>query len=260
MREEVLLSESHPPVCLLTLNRPRMSNAFNVQLLQELERAVAEARFAENLRVLVITGAGTRTFCSGADLKERLTMSEAEVRRFLFSIRRLFNDLEALPLPVIAAINGVALGGGMELALACDLRVATVNASMGLPETQLAIIPGAGGTQRLPRLVGVSVAKELIFTGRRLTAEEALAKGLVNRIVAEDKLLDVCFELAEEICGAGPIALRQAKLAINKGLEVDLHTGLAIEASSYEVCIPTEDRVEGLRAFQEKRKPVYKGR
>lgn len=260
MTEDVLLVVRQPPVCLLTLNRPRMSNALNVELLQALEQAVAEARYANNLRVLVITGAGARAFCSGADLKERLSMSEGDVRRFLFAIRRLFNDLEALPLPVIAAVNGVALGGGMELALACDLRVAAVNATMGLTETRLAIIPGAGGTQRLPRLIGVSLAKELIYTGRQLTADEAFAKGLVNRVVEEERLMDVCFALADEMCKAGPIALAQAKLAINKGVDVDLHTGLAIEASAYETCIPTEDRLEGLRAFREKRKPVYKGR
>ena len=162
--------------------------------------------------------------------------------------------------PVIAAINGVALGGGTELALACDLRVAAAEATMGFTETRLAIIPGAGGTQRLPRLVGVGTAKELIYTGRQLSAQEAREIGLVNRIAEADKLMDVCFELAEEISKAGPIAVAQAKSAINKGLNMDLHSGLAIEASAYEVCIPTEDRLEGLQAFKEKRKPIYKGR
>ena len=148
----------------------------------------------------------------------------------------------------------------MELALACDLRVAVAGATMGFTETRLAIIPGAGGTQRLPRLVGIGLAKELIYTGRQLSAKEAHEIGLVNRIAAADKLMDVCFELAEKISKGGPIALSQAKFAINKGLDMDLHSGLAIEASAYEVCIPTEDRLEGLEAFKEKRKPVYKGR
>jgi enoyl-CoA hydratase/carnithine racemase len=160
----------------------------------------------------------------------------------------------------LAAINGVSLGGGTELALACDLRVAAAHATMGLTETRLAIIPGAGGTQRLPRLVGIALAKELIYTGRQLAAPEALAKGLVNGLADHDKLMDFCLELCREISEAGPIALAQAKFAINRGIDAELHTGLAIEASAYEACIPTEDRREGLRAFKEKRQPVYKGR
>jgi enoyl-CoA hydratase/carnithine racemase len=260
MSKEVLLVEHRPPARILTLNRHQARNALNLKLLQALEQAVDQASFSEDLRVLIITGAGDKVFCAGADLKERLTMSEGEVRHFLSSIRRLFTKIEGLPLPVLAAINGVALGGGTELALACDLRVAVAGAIMGLAETRLAIIPGAGGTQRLPRLVGVGLAKELIYTGRQLSAREALENGLVNRVVEADNLMDVCLELAEEISEAGPIALAQAKFAINKGLDVDLHSGLEIEASAYEACIPTEDRLEGLRAFKEKRKPVYKGR
>jgi enoyl-CoA hydratase/carnithine racemase len=260
MSEQVLLIEHRPPVRILTLNRPEARNALNSQLIQELERAVDEVRFSEDLRVLIITGAGDRAFCAGADLKERLNMSDGEVRLFLSVIRRLFTKIEELPLPVLAAINGVALGGGTELALACDLRVAAAHATMGLTETRLAIIPGAGGTQRLPRLVGIALAKELIYTGRQLTAQEALTNGLVNRLAENDKLMDVCLELSGEISKAGPIALAQAKFAINRGKDAELHTGLAIEASAYEACIPTEDRREGLRAFKEKRKPVYKGR
>jgi enoyl-CoA hydratase/carnithine racemase len=260
MREDVLIVEHRPPICILTLNRPESRNALNSQLVYRLKEAVSEVHHSGDLRVLIITGAGNQAFCAGADLKERLTMSEDEVRQFLHSIRHLFIEFEESPLPVIAAINGPALGGGMELALACDLRVAGANATLGLTETRLAIIPGAGGTQRLPRLVGLSLAKELIYTGRRLSGREALAAGLVNRLAEEEKLMEVCLELAEEMSQAGPVALAQAKFSINKGSEVDLRTGLAIEAAAYEVCIPTEDRLEGLRAFQEKRKPVYKGR
>lgn len=260
MSEQVLLIEHRPPVLILTLNRPQVRNALHSKLLHELELAVDEARFSEDLRVLIITGAGDKAFCAGADLKERLTMSETEVRNFLSAIRRLLIKIEELPLPVLAAINGVALGGGTELALACDLRVTVADATLGLTETRLAIIPGAGGTQRLPRLIGTAQAKELIYTGRQLTAQEALAKGLVNRIAAREELMGVCLELAADIAKAGPIAVAQAKFAINKGQDVELHTGLAIEASAYEACIPTEDRLEGLRAFKEKRQPVYKGR
>lgn len=260
MPEQVLLVEHRPPVRIITLNRLQASNALNSQLLRELELAVDEVRSSEDLRVLIITGAGEKAFCAGADLKERLTMSEDEVRSFLSTIRRLFAKIEELPLPVIAAINGVSLGGGTELALACDLRVASTSASMGLTETRLAIIPGAGGTQRLPRLVGTALAKELIFTGRKLTAQEGLSIGLVNRIAESEELMDGCLELAGDISKGGPIALAQAKFAINKGQDVELQTGLAIEASAYEMCIPTEDRIEGLKAFKEKRQPVYKGR
>ena len=260
MSEQVLLIEHRPPVLILTLNRPQVRNALNSKVLDELELAIDEARFSEDLRVLIITGAGDKAFCAGADLKERLTMSETEVRNFLSAIRRLLIKIEELPLPVLAAINGVALGGGTEIALACDLRVIVADGTLALTETRLAIIPGAGGTQRLPRLIGTAHAKELIYTGRQISAEEALAKGLVNRITSRDKLMDVCLELAADIAKAGPIAVAQAKFAINKGQDVELQTGLAIEASAYEVCIPTEDRLEGLKAFKEKRQPVYKGR
>jgi enoyl-CoA hydratase/carnithine racemase len=260
MAEDVLLVDNRPPVRILTINRPKARNALNSALLQALEQAIADVRLAKEIRVLIITGSGNKAFCAGADLKERLTMSEADVRRFLASIRSLFVSIEELPLPVLAAINGVTLGGGMELTLACDLRIAAVNASMGLTETRLAIIPGAGGTQRLPRLVGIGLAKELIYTGRQVTSQEALANGLVNRVVQGDSLMDVCLEMANELCQAGPVALTQAKFAINKGMDVDLPTGLSIEARAYEAVIPTEDRLEGLEAFKEKRKPVYKGR
>lgn len=169
-------------------------------------------------------------------------------------------SIEQLNKPVIAAVNGIALGGGTELALASDIRFASVNASMGLTETRLAIIPGAGGTQRLPRLVGKGKAKELIFTGRRISAQEALDIGLVNKICEQEDLLNECKEMAAMICETGPIAIEQAKYAINYGLETDIHTGLAIESNAYWVCIPTEDRLEGLAAFKEKRKPVFKGK
>jgi len=182
------------------------------------------------------------------------------VREFIFTIRNLFTFIEYLNKPVIAAVNGIALGGGTELALACDIRIASSIATLGLTETRLAIIPGAGGTQRLPRLIGRGQAKELIFTGRRVEAQEALQIGLVNKVCPPETLLDECRAMAQMICEAGPIAVQQAKYAINYGLEADLHTGLAIESNAYWVTIPTEDRMEGLTAFREKRKPVYKGK
>ena len=161
---------------------------------------------------------------------------------------------------MIAAVNGIALGGGTELALACDIRIASENATMGLTETRLAIIPGAGGTQRLPRIIGRGKAKELIFTGRRVNAREALEIGLVNKVAQPGALMETCLEMASMICETGPVAITQAKYAINYGCEVDIHSGLAIESNAYWVTIPTEDRTEGLTAFREKRKPVYKGK
>ena len=187
-------------------------------------------------------------------------MAPEEVRAFIFSIRRLMDDIENFPRPIIAAVNGVALGGGTELALASDLRLASETATMGLTETRLAIIPGAGGTQRLPRLVGRGMAKELIFTGRRIDARQALQIGLVNHVYPAGDLMEEARCLARDICQSGPVAVEQAKYAINRGLETDMATGLAIESNAYWICIPTEDRTEGLTAFREKRKPNYKGR
>lgn len=260
MEQPVVLEERRDQVAILTLNRPEVMNSFNFAMLRGLRDKIEALRFDPDIRVVIITGAGDKAFCAGADLKERATLSEVQVKEFIFTIRNLFTAIEELPKPVIAAVNGVALGGGTELALACDLRIASATATMGLTETRLAIIPGAGGTQRLPRLVGRGKAKELIFTGRRVGAEEALRIGLVNTVTPPEKLMEECLAMAAMICETGPIAIQQAKYAINYGLETDLHTGLAIESNAYWITIPTEDRLEGLAAFREKRKPVYKGR
>jgi enoyl-CoA hydratase/carnithine racemase len=259
MEQPVVLEERQDQVVLLTLNRPEAMNSFNVAMLRGLKERLEALQFDSDVRVIIITGAG-KAFCAGADLKERATLSEQQVKQFIFTIRNTFTFIESLNKPVIAAVNGVALGGGTELALACDLRMASASASMGLTETRLAIIPGAGGTQRLPRLVGRGKAKELIFTGRRVDAEEALQIGLVNKVCPPSELLDECRAMAAMICETGPIAIQQAKYAINHGLETDLHTGLAIESNAYWITIPTEDRLEGLTAFREKRKPVYQGK
>jgi enoyl-CoA hydratase/carnithine racemase len=260
MNEKVLLAEEKDGITVLTLNRPQVMNSFNFALLHALKEQIDALKFNNNVRVVIITGAGRKAFCAGADLKERTTFDELQVKEFIFTIRNLFTSIEHLNKPVIAAINGVALGGGTELALACDIRVASMNASMGLTETRFAIIPGAGGTQRLPRLIGRGKAKELIFTGRRVDAREALQIGLVNQIYDQELLLKECQKMAAMICESGPIAIEQAKYAINYGVETDLHTGLGIESNAYWVTIPTQDRLEGLAAFQAKRKPVYKGK
>jgi enoyl-CoA hydratase/carnithine racemase len=259
MTEKLLQVEKSNQVAILTLDRPKVMNSFNFQLLKELRDEIEKLRFDADTRVIIITGSGEKAFCAGADLKERATLSPVEVKKFIYTIRNLFTSIEYLPKPVIAAVNGIALGGGTELALACDIRLASKTASMGLTETRLAIIPGAGGTQRMPRLIGKGKAKELIFTGRRVGAEEALDIGLVNAISEPEELLSDCVKMAEMILETGPIAIEQAKYAINYGYEADLQTGLAIESNAYWVTIPTEDRLEGLAAFREKRKPQYKG-
>jgi len=260
MSENILLTDERDGVRILTLNRPEVMNAFNFALLHAMREQIESVRYRPEVRVLIVTGAGQKAFCSGADLKERASLSDVQVRGYITTIRNLFTSIEQLGVPVIAAVNGVALGGGTELALASDLRIASRSATMGLTETRLAIIPGGGGTQRLPRLIGRGKAKELIFTGRRVDAQEALQIGLVNKICEPSDLLAESMKLAALICETGPIAIEQAKYAINYGLETDIHTGLAIESNAYRVTIPTQDRLEGLAAFRDKRKPVYKGK
>ena len=259
MNYEFLKVEQKDKIAILTLNRPEIMNALNFPLLKELNHFITEANFDKGIRVIIITGAGEKAFCAGADLKERRNMTPEEVKRYIFTIRTTFTAVEYLPKPVIAAVNGVALGGGTELALACDMRIASKNATMGLTETSLAIIPGAGGTQRLARAVGKGKAKEMIFLAKRISADEAYEIGLVNKVVEPEKLMDEAISWAERICENGPIAIEQAKLAINYGTETDIFTGLAFETQCYNVLIPTKDRLEGLQAFKEKRKPQYKG-
>ncbi|KNE54035.1 hypothetical protein AMAG_00038 [Allomyces macrogynus ATCC 38327] len=245
-------------ITILSLNRPKAKNALSRQLLAEFRECLDAVRFDADTRVLVVRSLVDRVFCAGADLKERATMNPTEVAAFVSSLRAAFSELEALPMPTIAAIDGAALGGGLEMALCCDLRVAGPGAKLGLPETKLAIIPGAGGTQRLPRLIGPAKAKELIFTGRVLSPADALAIGVVSR-TADDSAVPGALALAREIVPQGPIAVRMAKLAVDRGSQVDLASGLAFEQTCYAQVIPTEDRLEGLKAFAEKRTPQYRG-
>lgn len=247
-------------IAIMTLNRPEQANSLSAPMLDEINQIIQEITHDESIRCLLITGAGSNVFCAGADLKERRLMTEAEAKAAVLSIQQTFIEIEAVSVPVIAVMNGHALGGGLELALACDLRIARAGARLGLPETGLAIIPGAGGTQRLPRLIGLGKAKELIFTGTPLQAEEAIQIGLIEHISLADTLMSDALALAKQIAKNGPLALKEAKQAIQLSLDHDLHTGLTKEYESYLRLIDTEDRTEGLRAFQEKRTPQYKGK
>jgi enoyl-CoA hydratase/carnithine racemase len=265
MADVLLKEKTEDGILILTLNRPDAMNCFNFDLLAALADTIREANFDLDLRCIIITGSKAGddpkkwSFSTGADLKERRTLTQDQVRRFIFTIRNTFTAVEQVRIPVIAAINGFAFGGGTELALACDIRVASSNVLMGLTETSLAIIPGAGGTQRLPRIVGMAKAKELIFTARRFSAQVALDIGLVSKVVEPDKLMEAALELAREIAKNGPIGVAQAKFAINYGMEASLGVALPLESKAYEVTIPTKDRLEALAAFVEKRKPVFKG-
>uniref|UniRef100_A0A3P9K293 AU RNA binding protein/enoyl-CoA hydratase n=1 Tax=Oryzias latipes TaxID=8090 RepID=A0A3P9K293_ORYLA len=242
-------------------DRPLRLN-FQHRLFQMFE-AVDDIKKNNKVRSVVLCSLVPGVFCAGADLKERAKMPQSEVGPFVSKARALITELGNLPVPVIAAIDGAALGGGLEMALACDIRIASNSAKLGLVETKLAIIPGAGGTQRLPRAIGVSLAKELIFAARVVDGQEASRLGLVNRCVEQNQSGDAAYlqalELAREINPQGPIAIRMAKLAINQGIEVDLSTGLAIEEACYAQVIPTKDRLEGLAAFKEKRRPNFRG-
>jgi len=266
MSEMLLQERTDDGILILTLNRPEAMNCFNFDLLAELADTIREANFDMDLRCIIITGSKRGddpkkwSFSTGADLKERRTLTQDQVRRFIFTIRNTFTAVENVRVPVIAAINGFAFGGGTELSLASDIRIASSNVLMGLTETSLGIIPGAGGTQRLTRVVGVAKAKELIFTARRFNAQTALEIGLVSKVVEPDELMDAALEMAREIAKNGPIGVAQAKFAINYGSESSLGVALPLESKAYEVTIPTEDRLEALAAFAEKRKPVFKGK
>ena len=266
------LVERHGPVERWTIQGEARRNSLTMALLAEgseqLHRAAgdralraeaARAASQPGLRVIILTGEGTRAFCAGADLKERAAMSEDEVHAFHAGLRRTLVAVEASPQVYVAALNGAALGGGLELALACDLRLASDAAQLGLPEVSLGIIPGGGGTQRLPRLLGVARAKELILTARRISAVEALAMGLIAALSPPQRLLPDALALAERVARNAPIALRQAKRAIDGALALPLDEGLTLEHQLYQACLGTRDRQEALRAFAEKRHPQFTG-
>jgi methylglutaconyl-CoA hydratase len=246
-------------VFTFTLSRPDAMNALNRELVEDIMEAANAVRNDPGARAVIFIGLGDRAFSAGADLKERAGLASQQVAEAVASISRAMQSVEEIPVPTIAAINGVALGGGFELALVSDIRIASTTATMGLPETTLAIIPGGGGTQRLPRIAGEGRAKELIFTGRRISAGDALQYGIVHEVAAPDELRMRAQTVARAIASNGPVAVRAAKEAIVRGLAMPLEQGLAFEQEMYGRTVPTKDRLEGLEAFREKRAPVYRG-
>ena len=259
----LVLVERRGRAAFVTLNRPEAANALSKGLVAALEGAFIELgaglKRGDDVRAVVLTGSG-KAFSAGADLKERRTMTLDQTWGFLDELNRLMNAVAAFPRPVIAAINGAAFGGGLELALACDIRLAADNAEIGLTEVRLGVMPGAGGTQRLARVASVAAAKELILTGRRVRAQRAYLLGIVSDVVPAETLADAAAKLADEIAAAGPLAVAAAKRAIDGGWALPIADALALEATCYEVVLASDDRNEGLAAFAEKRLPVFKAR
>jgi enoyl-CoA hydratase len=258
--QTLAVETAQPGVMRVALNRPQAANALNTQMARDL--AALWSGLADDpgdVRCVVLTGAGERAFCAGADLKERLGMSDADWQSQHVVFERQYQALLEVPVPVIAAVNGHAYAGGLEMMLACDFAYAVPGARFALTETTLGIMPGAGGTQLLPRAVGERRAKEIILTGRPFTAEEAQHWGLVNRLVAPEALMDASLATAAQIAENAPLAVRQAKKSIHTGLQMDLKSAFLFEIEAYNRLVPTEDRREGIAAFNEKRKPRFKG-
>lgn len=252
--------ERRGAIAIWTIDRPHRMNALSRAVVRELGRLARQAASDRSLRVVIIAGVGDKAFSAGADLKERRSMDEEDVRDFLPLYRAAFGAIDRLPMPTIAALDGVAYGGGLELALACDFRVAAAGVSLGLTETSLGIIPGAGGTQRLTRIVGEARAKELIIFARRINAAEALAIGLVNRVAAEGtRALDAALEWAKPLERAAPIAIAAALEAIDGAGDRTLEDGLSLETRCYERTLASKDRLEGIAAFAEKRRARFTG-
>ncbi|RZB32008.1 MAG: enoyl-CoA hydratase [Desulfobacteraceae bacterium Eth-SRB1] len=247
-------------IATITFNRPEVLNALNEELLQELSTALDGIEEDEDIRVLVLTGAGERSFVAGADIKELVRFDALQAKSFAETGHIILNKFQALPIPVVAAVNGFALGGGCEIALACDFVYASENAMFGLPEINLGLIPGLGGTQRLPRLIGKNKAKEIIFTGKMLSAAEAMEIGIVNRVFPIKSFMDETFKVAGIIASKGKVSLRAAKQAINNGMNVDLGSGCNIEVDAFALCMASKDAKEGTTAFIEKKKAEFKGR
>ena len=255
-----LLYENQDGIAVITMNRPKALNALNQETLDELNQVADMLAKDSTVQVVILTGSGDKAFVAGADIAQMQSMSAMEGRNFGKLGQAVFNKLENLPQPVIAAVNGFALGGGCELAMACDIRIASEKAKFGQPETGLGITPGFGGTQRLPRLVGKGRAKELLFTADMIDAAEAYRIGLVNKVVPPEELMEAAKALAGRIMKRSAAAVQLAKAAVNRGIEAGLENGIAYEAEVFGLCFATEDQKEGMTAFVEKRPGVWKGR
>jgi len=259
MAHENIIFETKKNIALITINRPKSLNALNSDVLNELFCAFEEVSANQDIHVLILTGSGEKAFVAGADIAELAELNTLQAKHFVLNGHKTMAALQDLPIPVIAAVNGFALGGGLELALSCDFIYASDNAKFGLPEITLGLIPGFGGTQRLSRIIGKNLAKELIFTGKMISAQKALQMGFLNKVVSPDQLMDETFKTAEAIATKGRVSLNAAKQTINQGLDVDLATGCKIEVDSFALCMASEDAKEGTHAFLEKRKPDFKG-
>nr|WP_092067580.1 short-chain-enoyl-CoA hydratase [Dendrosporobacter quercicolus]NSL46663.1 short-chain-enoyl-CoA hydratase [Dendrosporobacter quercicolus DSM 1736]SDL59398.1 enoyl-CoA hydratase [Dendrosporobacter quercicolus] len=257
---ENLLFESEDGIGIVTINRPKALNALNAATIHELDRMFDELAQNDAVKTVIITGGGEKSFVAGADITEMQKMSAVEGRNWAKLAQAVFSKIENLPKPVIAAVNGYALGGGCEISMACDIRIASEKAKFGQPEVSLGIPPGFGGTQRLARLVGKGRAKELLFTGDMIDAAEAYRIGLVNKVTVPAELLNTAKAMAQKIMSRAPVAVQVCKAAVNEGLDVDLKTGIAYEAEVFGLCFATDDQKEGMTAFVEKRPPNFTGK
>lgn len=260
MEFENIILEKEDYLATIYINRPKALNALNAETLYELEAAIKDIKADNNIKVVIVTGTGDKSFVAGADITFMLPLSPAEGRFFSDVGEKVMRGFELLEKPVIAAINGFALGGGCELAMACDIRLASENAVFAQPEVGLGVIPGFGGTQRLPRLIGEGRAKELTYTADVIKADEAYRIGLVNHVYPQEQLMDEAKKLAKKIASKAPLAVGYAKFAIGKGMQVDIDTAMSIESDMFGMCCATEDKFEGMGAFVEKRKPQFKGK
>lgn len=260
MEYQNLIFEEKEGVALIMLNRPNARNALNSAMLEELGHALDVVEKSETIKVVVITGAGEKAFAAGADIAEMVTKPAIEGRSFSAKGMKAISKLSTIPQPTIAAVNGFALGGGCEVILACDIRIASTKAKIGQPEVNLGVTPGFGGTQRLPRIVGEGIAKELLFTGDMIDADRAYEIGLVNRVVEPEALLDTAWEMAQKIASKGQIAVRLTKQGVNAGLNMDLERGLQYETELFGLSFSTEDQKEGMAAFLEKRSANFTGK
>lgn len=254
-----LIIQREGNIRIVKINNPQSMNALNSEVLSELDQAFYEIGNDPQTNVVILTGEG-RAFVAGADISQMSTMNAAQGKDFGVQGSKVFRKIELLPKPVIAAINGFALGGGCELALACDIRIASAKAKIGQPEVGLGITPGFSGTQRLPRIVGEGRAKELIYTAKAITADEAFRIGLVNKVVEPEQLMDEAMALAKTIAKNAPIAVRFSKEAVNRGMQTDIDTAIAIENDLFALCFSTEDQKEGMKAFFEKRPSEWKNK